>query len=405
MTSRERIVETLNHREPEELAIDFGGMRSTGIHALAYNKLVRHLGFHLSPLKIYDVFQQLAEPQAAVVARLGGDVLQTHQRCPAFGITIDGTWRETSMIDGTTALVPDGYHPVSEQGGEYLYMDGVKIAYKPDGGYYFDQVYHPYQGCATEAEIDKIPLTPWTDADVDFMAAQAKAIYEGTDKAVLLAFGGNILEAGQLDFGYEDFYANLLLEPDLMHYYFSRITDNYLISLEKLMARVGEYAQVIQFGDDLGTQQAQQISTETYRKMIKPYHARQYRFIRDQYPATKVFLHSCGAIESLIPDLIDAGVEVLNPVQISAKGMDPIHLKREYGKSLSFWGGGANTSQTVTYGSVDQVRKETKELIQIFAPGGGFVFNQVHNIQPDVPAENILAIYDTALAYRGGNHR
>ena len=163
---------------------------------------------------------------------------------------------------------------------------------------------------------------------------------------------------------------------------------------------MAKYIHVLQFGDDLGTQQAPQISAKTYREMIYPYHSRQYQFVRNHYPDVRVFLHSCGSIEPLIPDLIDAGVEVLNPVQLSAKNMDPVHLKKEYGKSLSLWGGGANTSETVTHASAEEVRRESRALIETFAPGGGFVFTQVHNIQPNIPPENIVAVYDAALAYR-----
>jgi uroporphyrinogen decarboxylase len=137
-----------------------------------------------------------------------------------------------------------------------------------------------------------------------------------------------------------------------------------------------------------------------YREMIKPYHARQYQYVKNNYPDVKVFLHSCGAIFNLIPELIDAGVDILNPVQISAKGMDPVKLKKEFGKHLTFWGGGANMQYTVNQGSIEDIRKEVKELIEIFSPGGGYVFTQVHNIQSNVPPEKIMAIYETALEYR-----
>ena len=401
MTPRERIVETLNHRKPDQLAIDFGAMRSTGIHAIAYHKLVRHLGLDLEPAKLSDVFQQLAEPQAELLDRFGGDVVQAHQRCPAFGISIAKGWKPFTLPDGTPVMAPGGYNPVMEEDGSaYIYCNGVKWARKPSASLYFDQIVHPYQGCETEDDIDRIPVLDLSEEDLDFLEREVKTLHETTNRAILLPFGGNIFEAGQMDFGYEDFFANLLLEPDLMHYYFNRLCESYLRNLERLLPRVGKYIQVIQFGDDLGTQQAPQISRKTYRDMIFPYHSRQYRFVQNNYPDVKVFLHSCGSIEPLIPDLIDAGVQVLNPVQLSAKNMDPVHLKKEYGKDLSFWGGGANTSETVTHGSVHDVRRETRALIEIFEQGGGYVFTQVHNIQPGVPVENILAIYDTALEHR-----
>ena len=403
MTSRERIFETLAHREPEELAIDFGGMRSTGIHAVAYRRLVEHLGLKLPPPRLYDVYQQLAEPQPEVVARLGGDVYQAHQRCPAFGIPIDEGWREFRMQDGTKVMAPDGYRPVPEENGtSYLYVDGVRFAAKPASSLYFDQIVHPYEHCETEADIDAVPLEPWGERELAFIERECREIWENTDKAILVSIGGNIYEAGEGDFGFENFLVYLLTEPDLMHYYFNRITDVYMTNLRNLLPRIEKYRPVLQFGDDLGTQEAPQISVQTYREMIKPYHARQFRFVRDNFPRAYVFLHSCGAIRPLIPDLIDAGVQILNPVQISARDMDPAALKREFGKDLTFWGGGANAQKTMLFGTPEQAAAEARELIGIFAPGGGFVFNQVHNIQPGIPPENILAVYDTALAYRAG---
>ncbi len=400
MTSRERVTASLNHQQPDGLAIDFGAMRSTGIHVAAYVKLVKALGLQLPPPKVYDVFQQLALPQDEVVARLGGDVVQAHQREPAFGISIEA-WREDALPDGTPILVPDGYRPEKQaDGSELIHAGGKAVAARPKTGLYFDSIVHPYQYAESVADVEAVPVAPMPQKDIDYLAQQVRHLYETTDKAILLAFGGNIFEAGQMDFGYEEFFVNLLSEPDMMHRYFERITDVYTENLKNLMPKIAPYAPVIQFGDDLGTQINAQISADTYRTMIKPYHQRQYRYVRENYPQCKVFLHSCGAIASLIPDLIDAGVEVLNPVQLSASGMDPRMLKREYGKHLTFWGGGANTPVTMTHGTPEQNARETRELIDIFSPGGGFVFTQVHNIQPNVPPENIIAVYDTALGYR-----
>lgn len=401
MTSRERILTALRHEEPELLPIDFGGMRSTGINALAYQKLKKYLGINIDqPLKLYDVFQQLAEPELEIVKRLGGDVVQAHRYCPAFGLKIDA-WKPGKLQDGSDCLVPINYNPVKNERGELEIRDGkTVIAKMPVNGLYFDQVYHPYENVETFADIDRIPITEVTDEELQFLGKEVKILYENTDKAILFAFGGNIFEAGQINWGYEKFFIDLSLNPDLVHYYFQKITDAYMRDLEKIMPVIGKYIHLIQFGDDLGTQEALQISPKMYREMIQPYHARQYQYIRNNYPNVKVFLHSCGAIYDLLPDLIDAGIEVLNPVQISAKGMDPVKLKKEYGKRITFWGGGANMQYTVPGGTIEHIKKEVKELISIFAPGGGYVFNQVHNIQANISPEKILAIYDTALESR-----
>ena len=229
------------------------------------------------------------------------------------------------------------------------------------------------------------------------MEQEVRDLYYGTDKAILMSFGGNILEAGETLWGFEKFFEYMMIEPDLVHAWLEKMTDAYMADLEKILPRVAPFIQVIQFGDDLGSQQSPLISPSLYREMIKPYHARLFGYVRKHYPEVKVFLHSCGAIFDLIPDLLDAGVQILNPVQISANGMDPARLKGMFGKDLVFWGGGANMQHTVLEGSLRDIEEEVSTLIDHFAPGGGFVFNQVHNIQANVSPERILAIYDTAL--------
>ncbi|HHU79619.1 MAG TPA: methyltransferase [Clostridiales bacterium] len=400
MTSRERIIEAISHREPDVLPVDFGGMRSTGISARAYKNLKDYLGIKEGTVKLYDVFQQLAEPEMEVLNLLGGDVVQLHRLAPAFDIKID-RWKQVRLYDEFVATVPEDYSPLPNENGDLEIRDkGTVIARMPKGGFYFDQVIHPYEKVETYQDIDNIAIPEITDEELAFLEKEARKLYEQTDKAILAAFGGNIFEAGQINWGYEKFYVDLAINKDLVHYWLNKLTDAYLRDLDKYLKAVGKYINVIQFGDDLGTQQAPQISTDMYREMIKPYHQRQYEFVRNNYPHIKVFLHSCGAIYDLIPDLIDAGVEILNPVQISAKGMDPLQLKKEYGNDLVFWGGGADMQGLVNFGSIDQIKQHTRELIEIFSPGGGYVFNQVHNIQSNITPEKIMAIYKTALSFR-----
>jgi uroporphyrinogen decarboxylase len=400
MNSRERIRTALAHTQPDGLPIDFGGMRSTGIQAIAYNNLLSHLGLKDEETRLYDLFQQLAEPSEALVDRFKGDVLQVHRLCPAFGLDIL-EWKPGQLPDGSSCLVPKNFNPMNNaKGGLDVVSGGQVIATMPEGGLYFDQVIHPYANAVTSADVEAIKLAPLDDREAGFLATQAAGKRAASDKALLFAFGGNILEAGQLDFGYETFYMNLALEPELMHYYFGRLAEYYIHALDTLIPAMADDIDLIQFGDDLGTQEATQISVDMYREMIKPYHARIFRHARQRWPRLKVFLHSCGAIADLIPDLIDAGVEVLNPVQISARGMDPARLKREFGKDLSFWGGGVNMQQTVVSGSIQDIKDEVRRNIEIFSRDGGYVFTQVHNIQANVPPEKVIAIYEAAAEFR-----
>lgn len=401
MNSRERIRAAINHQPTDVLPIDFGGMRSTGISAIAYNKLLAALGMTDKCAKVYDVFQQLAEPHPEVLARLGGDVVQAHRLYPAFGIPID-RWKPGKLQDGSDCLFPYTYAPVENAKGDYEILDanGKVISRMPRGGLYFDVVTHPCEDFEEVEEAEAYQFPRMSAKEMDFIEAECKALYENTDKAILFAYGGNVFEQGQTDFGFENFYCNLAANPEMMHCWFERLTDNYIEELKVLLPRIAPYIDIIQMGDDLGTQIAPQISPTMYREMIKPYHKKIYSYVRENFPKVKVFLHSCGAIHDLIPDLIDAGVQILNPVQISANGMDPKRLKEEFGKDLVFWGGGANMQTFVQTATVDQIRAHVQELIETFAPGGGYVFTQVHNIQADVVPEKVLAIYDTAAKYR-----
>lgn len=401
MTSRERIIAAVNHRSTDVLPIDFGAMRSTGISIVAYDKLKQYLGYTNGIPKLYDVYQQLAEPENEILDRMGGDVVQIHRLCPSFGIPIK-QWKKVTIPQGVTCLVPEGYAPEPDPKGGWLLRDkdGNAFARMPETGLYFDTFTFPLADAETISDIDAAVFETVTDEELDFLEEEARCLYENTDKALLFAFGGNILEGGENWFGFEKFMEFLITEPEIIHHFMEKLTAAYITDLEKILARIGRYIQVIQFGDDLGTQEAPLISLKTYRDMIKPYHTLQYRYVHEHYPDVKVFLHSCGAIFNLIPDLIEAGVDILNPVQISANGMDPVKLKEQFGRHLVFWGGGANMQGTVLNGTVEDIRADCQRLIDIFAKDSGFVFNQVHNIQANVSPEKIMAIYDTALAYR-----
>lgn len=400
ITSRKRVRMSLRHEEADMVPVDFGAMRSTGINILAYKNLLRYLSIKDDEVKLYDIFQQLAEPGREILQRFQGDVVQIHRLKTSFGIKND-SWKKWILPDGSECLVPYGFDPVRNAKNDLEIIDGGKlIARMPAGGFYFDQMIHPYEKVKTREDIDRIPLDVISDEELDFLRAQAAKAYNETDYALLGAFGGNVFEAGQLDWGYERYFMELALDPELIHYYNDRLTENHIRNLNKYLDAIGEYLDVIQFGDDLGTQENTQISPEMYREMIKPYHKAQFDVVHSRYPEVKVFLHSCGSILELIPDLIDAGVEVLNPVQISARKMDPVTLKREFGKYLTFWGGGCSMQTTGTFGSVTDIIREVEELIGIFKPGGGFVFTQVHNIQANIEPEKIAAIYDTAAKFR-----
>lgn len=404
MNSRERIRAVLNHEMPDTLPIDFASYRSSGIGAAAYNRLKQYLGYSSETTKLYDLMQQLAMPEPFIQDRLGGDIRQVYQLKPAYGVRID-RWKCEMLPCGDLSMVPYDFNPVVNEHGDYEIHDtsGRCLAKRPKDGIYYDNMNYFLKGVHDISELkEKMVLPKITEEELDFLEVQAKDLYYTTDKALLVHVGCAVYEEGQQEFGFEDFYYNLAAEPELVHYWADALTDAYCEMLEKILNRIGKYIDIAMFGgDDLGTQQTTQISRTMYQEMIKPYHTKVYQFVRKKDPSVKVGLHCCGAIKTLIPDLIEAGVQVLNPVQISAVGMNPKELKEKFGKELVFMGGGADMQGFVnSTEDLEAIYAHTKSLLEIFAPGGNYIFNQVHNILDNVPPQKVLTIYQAALDYR-----
>lgn len=401
MTSREKVQKLLNREPVDGIVIDFGGMSSTGISAIAYNNLVKALGLPERPARVYDIFQQVAAPDIDVIERMGGDFVQAYRMRLRFGISCK-EWKPDVLADGSACLVPSETNPVvDERGNKIIMVDGVPFAKMPAGGVYYDQIAHPLESVEEVEDLDDYHPAVMQDDEVDYIIREVNDLYENTDKSILFGFGGSVFEQGQRDFGFENFYCSLLVNKEMLHRYMELTTDAYIASLAKLLPHIQDKVDVIQFFDDLGTQQALQISPATYREMIKPYHAKLFGYIHRNFPRLKVLLHSCGAISELIPDMVESGVDLLNPVQISAKGMDPQKLKDTYGNQIIFWGGCADMQGFVqNTEDLQAIREHVDKLIKIFSPGGGLVFSQIHNFQFDLPPEKILAIFDTAKKYK-----
>jgi uroporphyrinogen decarboxylase len=399
MTSRERVLATIRHQEPDQVPVDFGSMRSSGIVAAAYGPLKAHLARTDDPryaegcVDVFDVRQQLAVVERPIAERFGSAVLPLDPEQL-------GEWQPYTLSNGLQARTPAHYKfQPAEDGSLYWLEGGKRVAQRPPGGLYFDYIDYPLAEATTVADIAAYDFNMWSDATIARMAVAGRELRAETNKAIMGRFSGSIYERGQKLRGFEQFMVDLADGGPFLDALLTRMADAHIDALERYLGQLGDVIDLIQMSDDLGTQEALQISPAMYRRWIKPQHKRIYSFVRERYPHVHVFLHSCGAIRPLIPDLIDAGVEVLNPVQTSAKGMDPATLKREYGKDLTFWGGGAETTSTLIHGSAAEIGAEVRERIAIFAPGGGFVFNPVHNIQADVPPENIVAVYDAAQRY------
>jgi uroporphyrinogen decarboxylase len=378
MNARERVIAALNYEEPDRVPIDLGATIVSSIHTQAYVELKKHLGMDVEELKMLDYVQQLPYLDEALLERFGVDF---------------------RLVQLPAATAPNV--AIFEEGDYYAFMDrwGSKLHMPKDGGLYFDWVDFPIK----EPTMEALDNYTWPRPDPPEVNAQlreqAKFLYENTDYALVgsAVIGGGIFEQPARTMGLEDFFIALIKEPKFADRLMGQITDIYIESCNNYLEQVGEYLQVFTYWDDVNGQDGWLVSPDIYREIVKPKQQRLLEAIRSKTDA-KVFYHGCGAVYELIPDLIDLGFDIINPVQVSARGMDTKRLKKEYGQDIVFWGG-VDTQHILPFGTPEEVADEVKRRIDDLAPGGGFVFAAVHNIQAFVPPENIVTAFDTALEY------
>lgn len=408
MTGRERLLTALAHEEPDRAPIDLGSMRVTGINALAYaplreamSKTRRGGGIAGDPVRIFDVNQLLAVVEEPVREAFGVDVAPVHRLKPAFGVATD-RWEPGVLPDGTPCLYPEGFRPVPQPDGSWhYYEDGILIARRPASCPYFELARYPLAEAQTPEEIDAHTFPAITDREVEFLKAQVRYWRENSDYGLVGQFAGNMMDLGLFMFGQQRFLEMMALEPDLVKHFFNRAADWHVSTLRVYLEAVGTDLDVIQMADDLGGQQGPLISLDMYRRLLQPAHARVYGFIRENFHGT-LLMHNCGSIRQFLPDLIEAGVQAINPVQVTAAHMDPQGLKRDFGKHLVFWGGGSDTQTVLPFGTPAEVVSQVRERMEVFSPGGGFVFASVHIIQPGTSPENIIATFETARDWSRG---
>lgn len=402
MTSRQRVLDALNHREPDRVPIDLSGHRSSGISAIAYPRLRKALGLPPRPVRVYDPVQQLAIVDEDVLERFGVDTIEMGR-----GFCLEAEWwREWTLPDGTPCFMPKWALPERGSRNDWLLRSpsGRVIAQMPEGSQHFDQVYWPFLDGPEDLSAieDLYPEHMWTGIAAPpgpsvrspgQLAAGAKALRASTDRAIIGLFGGNLLEMGQFYYRMDNFLMMLAGEPARVHRFLDALLEIHLRNLEKFLAAVGDSIDIILFGDDLGAQNCPQISPGMYREFFKPRHAAMWKRAKQLAPV-KVMLHCCGAVRQLLPDLIEAGLDAINPVQISCRGMDAAGLKSGFGERITFWGGGCDTQRVLPCGTPDEVAAHTRRQVETLKQGGGFVFQQVHNILGNVPPENVIAMYD-----------
>jgi len=378
---------------PDRLPVDLGGTESSGMTGIAYNRLKSHMRMEGGRTQIFDVYQQLARMEPPVLDIFAVDTV------PLLIEPLE--WKPWSLPDGSPCEIPARWTPHRDGDAQVVRDDdGQIVARMPAGGYYFEPVNPPLAGVNSPGQLNRyahsICSYDWpfyADEDLDRIAERARRLFYETDRAVVANLQLHLLAAGQILRGFEQFMVDLLWNKRLAHALLEMLCQAYCERCERYLARVGELVQVVLVNDDLGIQQGPMLGLECYREMILPYQRRLFGFIKERTDAF-LLLHSCGSVYRFIPDLIEAGVDALNPIQVSAAEMDTARLKREFGKDLTFWGGGCDTQHVLPYGTPRDVRAEVRRRVQDLSGGGGFVFTQVHNIQPDVPPENVLAMYE-----------
>ena len=420
MTSRERITFTLNHEIPDRVPLDLGGSGVTGMHVSTVYKLRQALQLDKpgTPVKVIEPYQMLGEIAPDLIDALGVDVVELTGRGTMFGFDKEG-WRPWEFFDGTPVLVPAGFNTDPEPDGRILmYPKGDKSAppsgQMPHNGFYFDTIVRqePLDEDQLSVEDNLEEFGPLKDEEIEYFRNEAERLYNQTDKAIFasfpaLGFGDIALvpapwmkyPKGIRDI--EEWYFSLAARQDFVMEIFERQCEISLANLARLYEAVGDRASMVFVtGTDFGLQTGPFISPKSYCTLFQPFHHRLNDWIHQNAP-WKTFIHSCGSIIDLIPDMLDAGFDVLNPVQTAATGMDPVVLKKRFGDRVVFWGGGVDTQRTLPFGTADEVRQEVRERLRIFGEGGGFVFNTVHNVQPNIPVENVLAMYETVRDFGG----
>lgn len=412
MDSRGIVLKALTHSDPGRIPVDFGSTGVTGIHVRAVENIRRYYGLEAKPVKVIEPYQMLGEVDEELAEILGTDTTGIGTRCDMFGIPHDEGWKEFRTFWGQVVLVPEKFNTSVDNDGSLLIYPGgdtsvPPCARMPVAGYFFDAIprQEPIDDNRLNVEDNLEEFSLLTPGDLVYWKKQFE-VAKKSGKAVVANFGGTAVGDIALVPGLNlkhprgirdvaEWYISTVARQDYLHAIFERQTDIAIDNLSKLHEAGGDVADVVFIcGTDFGTQTSTFCSGETFKELYAPYYRKMNDWIHKN-TGWKTFKHSCGAVEPFIIRFINCGFDILNPVQINAAGMEPEKLKEKYGDKIVFWGGGVDTQRVLAFGTPEQVREQVAANCRIFGRGGGFVFNTVHNIQANVPVENIAAMVET----------
>jgi hypothetical protein len=412
MNSKERVLTSINHQQPDKVAVDFGATPVTGIHVLAIENLRKHYGLEQKPVRVIEPYQMLGEIEDDLMEILGIDVIGLSPGNNMFGIKNYGELKEFKTFWGQTVLLPEDFNTTIDENGDLLIYPEGDTSASPSGkmpktSYFFDAIIRqdPIDEVNLNVEDNLEEFDPISDEDLAYWKTSVSKV-KVSGKAVIANMGGTAFGDIALVPGLNlkhpkgirdiaEWYMSVIMRPDYIHGIFEKQSEIALANLKKFYATVGNDIDILfMCGTDFGTQDSQFCGVDTLEEMYIPYYKKLNNWVHENTP-WKTFKHSCGAIEPFLNSFIDAGFDIINPVQINAKGMDPQHLKDTYGDRITFWGGGVDTQKVLSFGTPEDVKKQVWQQCEILSKNGGFVFNTVHNTQANVPTENIVAMIDT----------
>ena len=415
MKSKEKLKLSLEHKSGP-VPVDFGGTAVTGIHCSIIEKLRDYYGLEKRPVKIHEPYQMLGIVEDDLKEVIGIDVTGVSPRNTLFGFPV-GNWKEWKTPWNQTVLVPGDFNVTEDAGNIYIYPEGDLNApasgKMPKDGFFFDTIIR--QPPIVEEELDPQDnleeFGPVSEEDLDYFERELKEAAK-TDYGIIANFGGTafgdialvpapFLKNPRGIRDVTEWYMSTVMRQDYIHKIFEKQAEIAIENLKRIYERVGNIPDAVFIcGTDFGTQDSQFCSVGTFNSLYAPY----YKKVNDWIHLNtewKTFKHSCGAVEPFMQSFIDSGFDIINPVQCSAAGMDPVRLKENYGEKLVFWGGGTDTQKTLPFDTPEAVRKEVLERLEIFSEGGGYVFDSIHNVQAKTPIENMIAMFEAVNEFRG----